>query len=264
MTNEQYIAAMKKALEGLDRTSRDDIIKEIQSHEAESGTSLLERFGSPESLAEQYLEGEVLKTPVIKQVGGIGKSVFNFGKKMLLWVCVLISTLIFAIIYFIWNVSSDDFNYADESAVELHVNSADWISTDWVSGMTVDIDQSSVVIYWHDEPTVRWQCNGAKHPSTNIKKDELRIRQSKCLIMIPKESVKLISDQAQVVLVRPQSAVDIKIKQTGLRIAENKTKYRYIVNSAKTSFEGLESHDDAEITIKIESEQAQISAYEEE
>ena len=34
MTNEQFIAALTKALGGLDKASRNDIIQEIQSHEA--------------------------------------------------------------------------------------------------------------------------------------------------------------------------------------------------------------------------------------
>ena len=253
MTNDQYIAALKKALSALDKESRDDIIQEIQSHSAESGASLLEQFGQPSTLASQYLEGETLKTPVAKQVAGI-------GKKMFLYVGILASTMLAALVFFIWTASSDDFNYADESAPQLDPSSADWVTKPWAEGMSIDIEQSSAVIYWHDEATIRWQCNSSEPPV--IKEGKLGIRQSKCLMMVPKVAMNLNTDQAQIVLVRPQSSIDMSIKQTGLRIAENNSQYRYEVNANRSNFSGLSSYDDAEITIKIDSMEAMISPYE--
>lgn len=253
MTNDQYIAALKKALGGLDSNSRNDIIKEIQSHSAETGASLLERFGSPKALAEQYLEGEIIKTPVIEKVGG-------FGKKMFLWVGILASTMLAAMVFFIWNVSSDDFNYADETAEQLDSASADWVTKPWTAGMEIEVDQSSVVIYWHDHPTVRWQCNGAELPVIDAEK--LTLRQSKCLLVVPKVDTKIVTDQAQIVLVKPQASLDLNIKQTGLRIAENEMQYNYAVNTNRSKFDGFKSYDDAEYTIKIEALEAMISPYE--
>jgi hypothetical protein len=254
MTNEQYIAALTKALGGLGKESRSDIIQEIQSHEAESGSSLLERFGRPETLAEQYLEGEVIKTPVTKKVLGA-------GKKMFLWLGILASTMVAALVFFIWTASSDDFNYADESSSELDKASASWVTKPWAEGMSIEVEQSSAVFYWHDEPTVRWQCNGSEPPV--IKDSKLTFRQSKCLIMVPKMELKLITDQAQIVLVRPQASLELNIRQTGLRIAENETQYRYEVNANRSNFTDLSSYEEAEHIIKIESLEATISPYEE-
>jgi len=252
MTNDQYIAALKKALGRLDSASRQDIIQEIQSHEAESGSSLLARFGTPEALAAQYLEGETLKTPVTQQAVGA-------GKKMFLWVGILASTMIVAMVFFIWNVSSDDFNYADEAAPELDSTSTDWVTKDWTAGMSLDIEQSSAVIYWHDAPSVRWQCNSSEPPIIDASK--LTIRQSKCLIMMPKTAANIVTDQAQIVLVRPQASLDMSIKQTSLRIAENDTPYRYVVNTNRSSFDGLTSSDEAQYTISIESLESMIAPY---
>jgi len=252
MTNDQYIAALKKALGGLDSTSRNDIIQEIKSHGAETGSSLLDHFGSPETLAEQYLEGETVKTPVTQKAAGI-------GKKMFLWVGILASTLVLALIFFIWTATSDDFNYADETAEQLDQNSPDWITKDWKAGMSVDIAQTSAVFYWHDQATVRWQCNSSKPPVFDA--EALRIRQSKCLIMLPKDDMKIVTDQSQIVFVRPQASLDVKIEQSSLRIAENETKYRYEVNGNRSNFSDLSSYDDAEHTIKIESLESMVSAY---
>ena len=253
MTNEQYIAALTKALGGLDKTSRSDIIKEIQSHEAESGSSLLERFGSPEKLAEQYLEGEVIKAPVTQKVAG-------YGKKLFLWVGILASTLLVAMFFFFWNVASDDFDYSNETAAELDPKSADWVTKDWATGASIDIEQSSAVFYWHDSPTIRWQCNSSQPPV--LSDEKLTIRQSKCLIMLPKVNMEIVTDQAQIVLVKPQASIDMNIKQTGLRIAENGNQYRYDVNANRSNFSDLKSYDEAEVTIKIKSLEAMISAYE--
>lgn len=254
MTNDQYIAALKKALSGMDGASRRDIIQEIQSHGAEADASLLERFGTPETLAAQYLEGEVVKIPVTKKVVGA-------GKKMFLWVGILASTILAALVFFIWTASTDDFNYADESSAELDKTSASWVTKPWAEGMSIEVEQSSAVFYWHDDPTVRWQCNGTQ-PLVN-KDNKLNIRQSKCLIMLPKMAMKIVMDQAQIVLVRPQASLDLKIRQTNLRIAENETQYRYEVNANRSRFSDLSSVAEAEHTIQIEAIEATISAYEE-
>ena len=81
--------------------------------------------------------------------------------------------------------------------------------------------------------------------------------------MAPKVAMKLVTDQAQIVLVRPQASLDMNIRQTSLRIAENETQYRYEVNANRSNFTDLSSYDEAEHTIKIESFEAMISPYEE-
>lgn len=252
MTNDQYIAALKKALSGLDETSRSDIIQEIQSHGAESDASLMERFGSPPDLAKQYLEGEVVRTPVSTKVVGASKKIF-------LWVGILASTMVAALVFFMWYASSDDFNYADETSSELDSTSADWTTKDWSSGVSIDIDQAHAVFYWHDNPTVRWQCNGTEAPVLDAKK--LTIRQSKCLVMLPKLALKIIATQAKIVLIRPQASLAVNVKQTSLRIAENGNQYRYEVSENRTQFDGFTSKDDAEHTIKIEGLEATIEPY---
>ena len=253
MTNDQYITALKKALGNLDEGSKNDILQEIHSHGAESGTSLLEQFGSPGSLAEQYLDGELLPTPITKKAAG-------FGKKMFFWVGILAATLVAAMVFFAWTATSDDFNYADEAAVELDQASEDWVTKPWTEGLSINIEQASAVFYWHDDSTVRWQCSSNILP--NIANNTLSIRQAKCLIMVPKNTMRIVTDQAQIVLVRPQASLDMNIRQSSLRIAENETQYRYVMNSSRTNFSGLISNDDAEHTITIESLEAMISPYE--
>jgi hypothetical protein len=55
MTKTQFIAILVKALAGMDKQSRDDILLEIKSHADESGNNdnaLSEQFGAPEELVK--------------------------------------------------------------------------------------------------------------------------------------------------------------------------------------------------------------------
>ena len=76
MTNNQYITALKKALSGLDRASRNDIIQEIQGSAAESTAPLIERFGAADELAKQYLDGVIVAKPIAEKIWGLSKKLF--------------------------------------------------------------------------------------------------------------------------------------------------------------------------------------------
>ena len=255
MTNNQYIAALKKALSGLDSDSRNDIVQEIQSHAAESGTPLIERFGSPEDLANQYLDGEIIAKPVAKKILGIGKKLFT-------WIGIVVVGLIAAIALFIWIISGDDFNYADENAAELKSTDAAWVSKDWAAPLTIKLNQASAVFYWHDAKTVRWNCQADEQPTLGDD-SVLNLRHSKCLVYLPKTAVSINADQSQMVLVRPQVSVDINMVQASLRVAENGVKYRYVTDADRSRFDGLQSHDDAELTLSIKAHESMIIEYEE-
>lgn len=255
MTNNQYITALKKALSALDKQSRNDIIQEIQSHAAESGTPLSERFGSPEELAKQYLDGEIIANPVSTKVLGI-------GKKLLTWIGLGVLFCIAAIALFIWFISGDDFNYADEKQAQLKSKEAGWVTKDWSGPLNIKLDQSSSVFYWHDESTIRWGCLGENEPKLSAESG-MDIRQSKCIVFLPKTALTLKAHQAQIVLVRPQVSVDVDLEQASLRMAENGVKYRYISEGSRMKFNDLQSHDDAELTINISAQESMISQYEE-
>ena len=253
MTNNQYISALKKALSGLDKQSRNDIIQEIQSHAAESGTPLSERFGSPEELANQYLEGEIIAKPVAKKILGI-------GKKVIAWIGISVVALIAAIALLVWFLSGDDFNYADENAAELTSTDVMWISKDWDAPLTVNMDQASAVFYWHDAKTVRWNCDADEQPT--LDDGVMKLRHSKCLVYLPKAALTLNADQSQMVIVRPQAELNISMEQASLKVAENGEKYRYEIESSRTRFDGLQSQDDAQYTLTIKAHESMIVEYE--
>lgn len=81
MTNSQYIAILEKALAGMDKQSRTDILLEIKSHAIELGDddfSLMEQFGAPQELAKQYLDDATIAAPVTSPIS-LGGNAYYCG-----------------------------------------------------------------------------------------------------------------------------------------------------------------------------------------
>lgn len=253
MTNSQFITALKKALGGLDKTSRNDIVQEIQSHAQDSGSPLIEQFGSVEELAKQYLDGEKIAKPITSKIWGV-------SKKVMMAIGLLVIGLIALIAILSYFFTKDKFDYADESATELSKNTAGWLGEAWSSELDFVIDQASVVLYWHDENSLRWKCDGGSPQKLNDK--SFKIRQSHCLIYLPKVATKLNIEQSQVILIKPQVSLALSTNQSSIKVSENGEKYKYEINMSRSKLEDLISHDDAKFTIQFQTKDSKISAYE--
>jgi nitrogen fixation-related uncharacterized protein len=252
MTNNQYITALKKALSGLDRASRNDIIKEIQGSAAESTTPLVERFGSADELAKQYLDGVIVAKPIAEKIWGLSKKLFIAIGIAVVAAIVIISLLI-------WSWSGDKFDYADENSPELSKNKATWVTKPWTSNLDIKVNQSSSVFYWHDEPTIRWDCKGEEPEQQG--ETGLLFSRGQCFVYLPIVPTTLSADQAKVVIVKPLNSINIEARQSAVRIAENGVKYKYEVESNRSNINNLLSQDGAEHTISIKSNEAMISSY---
>lgn len=252
MNNNQYISTLKKALSGLDKTSRSDIVQEIQSHARESGDTLWERFGGPEELAQQYMEGEIVARPIAAKVWGVSKKLF-IAVGMAVVALIVIAMILF------WWLRLDAFNYADESAAELSDKSTSWTTNEWSGQLDIKLDQSSMVFYWHDEMSIRHSCK-SKLPM-QIDGSSLTFSRAKCLVYLPGLPTTINAHQSQLVLVRPQQSLDIVLRQAELKMAENGAQYRYTIDPSRTSVDDLSSVADADIEISIESFEAKITGY---
>ena len=160
MNNDQYMDQLKKALAGMNRQAREDILQEIQSHIEESGgdsQSLLDMFGPPEQLASQYLEDEPLSTPLTKKIAGISGKVFMV-------IGIVVIALITAVAIWVKFIISDDFNYADENAKELRSAKQQWSQIEPVRPIRFDLSQSQLVLYWHEDSRILWNCEGENVP----------------------------------------------------------------------------------------------------
>ena len=255
MNNEQYIRALKRALGNMEQQSSDDIIREIQSHvqETDNSQSLIERFGDPEELAKQYLDGEPIAPPRLKRAGSV-------GKKILIGLGASTALIIATVIVLYWTITGDKFNYADENAKELHENSGDWVSQNLGEKLTLEIEQAQVAIYWHDEKALKWKCKG-RDISPPPPGQPLVFRHSSCLIYLPLRAASISTSQSSIVLVRPQAKVSLDIKQSKLRIAENDTGYRYDIKAADSHIADFQSNSNAHLEIVINAVESTVKAY---
>ncbi|MGH1541771.1 MAG: HAAS signaling domain-containing protein [Arenicella sp.] len=253
MNNHQYIKALKKALVNMDKQSRDDIVMEIQSHIEELGDqqSLQDRFGPAVQLAQQYLDGEQVVEPLQTKVVSVGRKVF-------LGIGIAVPLVIVLAVALIWWMSGDEFNYADETATELDSNDANWRSVSWDGDVDISIEQAKVVLYWHKAESVRWNCK----QSPNVMQGQLKIRHDSCLIFLPERLTKIDANQGSIVLVRPEKTVQMTVKQSDLRIAENGTQYRYDLTKNRSKVSGLVSHEGAGVDIAINAYESSIERYE--
>lgn len=156
MTNSQYIAILEKALAGMDKQSRTDILLEIKSHAIELGDddfSLMEQFGAPQELAKQYLDDATIAAPLTSRVS-------FWGKRLLLWFGAATTLVIAATAILVWYLTQDDFNFADEQSPQLQIESTGWTTNDWSQPIAMNLHQSQTTIYWHSEDQISWKCKG--------------------------------------------------------------------------------------------------------
>lgn len=258
MNEHEYIKALKKALSAMDSTSRDTVIREIQSHITEAGANsandLEQRFGTPEALAQDYLDGQPVTTPVIKKAS-------SFGKKILMVLGSSVVVLALLIAGFIYWFSGDDFDFADEQAAELTGSSRAWQSSTPSTGTPViSIDQARAVFYWHDAAEIRWSCKGDSSPETG-EANTYNIRHKDCLVYLPKQAVQIEGNQADVVLIHPQSAVNLKLRQSQLRMAEKESAYDYQITAERSKVEGFSANSEATTRITVNAFESQLLHY---
>ena len=253
MNHKQYIDALKRALRGLDRKTRDEIVLEIEAHAQDQGSeaSLIEQFGPPSELASRYLEGETLKTSLGKRVAGGGKIVLTaIGA-----IAVLITVAVALLIGY-WN--KDAFDYANERAQQLDGNTGDWQSVDWTSPVDIEVTQARAVFYWRDQNNLGWHCkNGA-----DFQEGVLTIRHADCLVFLPRQVSAINATQANIVLVRPQANTHIDLVQSRLRIADNSARYRFDIDAVHSDVDNFVSDDSAAITIAVNTTESEVEAYE--
>lgn len=256
MTNTQFIAILEKALATMDKQSRNDILLEIKSHADEQGDddfSLMEQFGSPQELANQYLDGTTIAAPIS------ARATF-WRKRLLLSIGAATVFVITATVISVWYLSQDDFDFADEQSPQLNTESADWVTKEMPQSIEVNLQQSQATIYWHSENKISWKCKG-DNPVMNLTEGKLGIRHNKCLIFLPLQSTSINIIQSSAVIVRPQANVFLTLEQGSLRIAENDTEYRYEIKRDKSTSDDFRSSQSALVLVDINAMESTIEHY---
>ncbi len=256
MNDKLYIAALKRALSGLERKSRDEILREIRSHmqDTQGAETLEERFGPVEDLANQYLDGEPLPPSVGARLGNISKTVLLIIGGTFV-TCVLIIVVLVAF------YSGDKFDYADKTALALEIKPGDWSAQDWREPVDLEIDQAHVVLYWHDAQEIRWYCEG-RDEIEPVSGRQLKVRHGYCLIQLPLQEAVLDITQSDVVLVQPGAPVRVQIRQGELRIAELGKRNRYELDLTHSDTAEFYSDANADTLISISAVESSIKHYE--
>ena len=214
MNNEKYIATLRQALAGMDRLSREEILREIQSYleDVQDTESLESRFGPVEELARQYLDGGTLPQ-------SISARLTNLGKKAFLGIGAVTLSLILLLTGLAWLNSGDRFDYANEMALADEVSADEWLSRDWSDAVELEIVQAHTVLYWHDKPELRWSCKGRDELELDpLPAEALKLRHGFCLLFLPPLATHLNVTQSDVVMIRPRASVDVDLNQASLRI----------------------------------------------
>lgn len=253
MNNEQFLKKFKKALAPIAREERENIINEITSYAVDAEANLYERLGSPETLAQQYLDGETPALPLAKKA-------LRFGKKALVLIslALLLIVIIAGIIF--WWITKDAFDYANIDAKELDTTNASWQRATVNNNLSINIRRAQVAFYWSDDNQLVWNCKG--EPDIGLTENSINIQRQSCLVFLPKQHHTIHTERATVVLVEPKADVDLTIKQTTLRFANNGQAYYYDIQGSRLNLsDKIKADNNATISIQVNALESTISPY---
>ena len=256
MTNEQYLKKLKAALKGLERKRREEIVLEIRSHMQEMGgeqASLFDHFGAPSDLASRYLEDESVRP---SQTTRVGKAV----RIVLASIGALVIILVVGVVWLYHSYIKDRFDYSNEKSVELAKAIEKRVMIPWSGAIETKINQSAVIVYWHDQSDLALQCAGGDEQE-RFDSGTLKLNQDYCFLFLPKRETKIQAKQSSLTLIQPKAETDLSLDQSRLRIAENGGSYTYEITALQSSIEGLQSVDNSEHRIAIKAKQSKITDY---
>ena len=252
MNKNRYLSQLKKELRLLPKPERQNVLQEIEGLINDSGcedSELQERFGSPQELASRYLGENTVSKP----------SLMERTTTLFAWfIGALVAIMLVGGIFVYFNFVDDQFDYADESHPELDMDQPTWIRFSPEEEVTLNITQSSVVIYWTEENVVAFKCeSGVTNPESSV----FTIEQDRCLMYLPDVPARLNTRQTQLVLIRPQADATLDIDQTHLRIADNGAPFSLTINKQETRVGDIPAQESADTAITITSRQSSIMPY---
>lgn len=263
MNTNDYIKELKSHLSVLDKGKREEIIKEIESYVLESEATyslLVERFGEPKELASGYLEDIVVEEQE--------STTLKKTKRAFLTIFIFLVVAFVGIALVIYFMTRDDFDYSkyDASSVSKKLEEP-WMEIKDISKL--DIAQSKIIIYWNMEAKTKISCKkddeeDEKYKAENkreLKNDTLFIKQSSCVLSLPKQSYDIKIYQAKVILVRPNDTVSLDSEQSTINIVDDQNRYSYDFEGKQSDIDEFSSNPNG-IAIKGKFYQSNVKSYE--
>jgi hypothetical protein len=199
------------------------------------------------------MDGAAVATPVTSRA-------YFWGKRLLLPIGVATVFIITVTAISVWYLSQDEFDYANEEAPQLKIDSDHWTVIDWSSPMTINVHQAEAVFYWHDKNQIAWKC-GNSESLKELNEDILTIRHNHCFVFLPIQMSSIKVNQGSAVFVRPQANIQVNLYQGGLRIAENGAQYYYQYKGDENLSNDFQSHLESDILITIDAEDSGVKRY---
>ncbi|ADG93755.1 hypothetical protein Arnit_2101 [Arcobacter nitrofigilis DSM 7299] len=252
MNTQDYIKELRKQLSGLDNDKTKNIIKEIESYIEESNATyeiIVERFGTPALLAEGYLEDMPTTNKRDKNRSIIKRTLLIMLGFFLLAIAI--------ILFVFYKMTQDPFDYSKYTAttVEQKLKSP-WVTID-NNINKININQSQSVIYWSNDNKLQISCKRDKYKQ---EENTLFIKQSRCIIKVPKQNLDLKILQAKVVLVTPTKELNINAEQSHISIVEKNNQYNYSIIKKQSDINNLKSKENG-ILIKGTLSQSDFDLY---
>lgn len=251
--------ALQKHLQQLDSKTRQEILREIQSHIDESqcpDEALVERFGEPEKLAASYME-DLPETQ--RKSTSRAKSM---GKSLLMTLGgIVVATVVLSTLAY-WYFSGDDFNYENQEAAELREGFGGWKSKKVTGKINLLAHQSQIIVYWHDKEEISWSCKSADDPA--ISESNIEISRDHCYLYLPQRESAISASQSQVVAITPKADININVHQSTLRIAEPDEGLSYNINNSDSWINDLKHNENASVSITVTADQSTVKPYQQE
>ena len=253
MTTNDYIKELKSHLSVLDNDKKKNIIQEIESYIEESDVDysvLVERFGKPDELANNYLEDMPIKEEKTKVL-------WSKTKKFVISILIFLFVVFITIALVAYYVSKDPFDYSKYTANSIDTKVENpWVNINNINSL--NIQQSRVVIYWTNKEQLQINCKGN---TAEQRENTLIIRHSECFIKMPKQHINIKSYQAKIVLVKPEKEVSLNTEQSKIQIEADKNKYKFDFNANQSDINNFKSNDEG-ILIDGTFYQSDVSPYE--
>lgn len=257
MTKTFYMTSVKRALRGVDRATRAQVLKDIEAHLRDfDGEDIVGHFGSADALVAQYLEDMDYQPSLVRK---IFRACAQAGRAVLLGLGALVVAIIVAIWGLWWYGGNDDFDLADPTAPQLHT--AGWQRTAYgAQSIAFDIRQGRLVLYWHDAPEVRWRCRG-RNGGIPLNGQTFTLRHGRCLVFMPHIASKVEVFQGRLTVVRLAADTTIDSTQSTIRTVYDQA-YRLVYTLNDSEMVGpIIANDTSPITVTLTAFQSKIRPY---
>lgn len=249
MDKTTYRKKFIKAIRFAPKKLRQEIIADLDAILADPDTKL-QRLGTPEYLAGQYLQGAEVSTSKLRRI--------LFFSRNLLAILGTLALALMALGYALYAYYGDyrPFDYADVELAYSHADFNHEHRVDLAEKRHFEVRQAQVALYSHDEDDILMRCTGSvENPNA------LKIKQNACLIFTPKQAFSLEAEQSSLTLIEPANNWDIDAHQASLSLHQGTSSYRIIQQAEQSNSVSYPSDENAEVTLKFNILRSEAKVY---